>query len=229
MLKQTNTLLLGLTVVLFSASDATAITIGQIDDFQDGTTQGWTAGGAATIPTTNSTDNGPLGIGDHALLLATTGAPGGPSSKLVAFNPAQWSGDYTAEGVTNISLEARNLSGRDVTVRLAAEGGGGAFSTITGYLLPANSGWQSLSFDIAPIDWTTVAGGGAVAPGTNIAATLSSMNTLRIVDSAVPSFTGDTGAGELLIDNIQAVPEPGTISMAMLLGALGLRCRRRSV
>ena len=215
-------ILFSLATLFATSSSARAITIGQVDDFQDGTTQGWKVGNPHPVPPINSTDNGPAGIGDHALLLATNGLPSGAGSRLAADNPLQWTGDYLAAGVKIISLDANNLSGRPVTLRLAADGDGGRFSTTTSFLLPAASGWQSLLFPVEPADW-------AAAGGVLINDTLANLTKLRLLDNVAPSFRGTAGAAELLVDNITAlVPEPSTFALCMLTSITLLTRRRRT-
>ena len=85
----------------------------QRDDFQDGTTQGWTTGGANPNPPTWVSDGGPEGVGDGFLRVEGNGSSGA-GGNLVAFNSAQWTGDYLAAGVTAIRADLRNL-GRTIS------------------------------------------------------------------------------------------------------------------
>ena len=80
-----------LATVIFS-SPVVAISLGQVDDFQDGTTQGWQG-----TPPINVSDSGPEGPGDRALLVSSSGG-GGPGSRLITYNRSQWKGDWIASG-----------------------------------------------------------------------------------------------------------------------------------
>lgn len=95
---------------LIALSAAQAATIGQIDTFEDGTTQGWTVGLLGAVhpaPPANVADGGPLGAGDNYLALTSLGGSGA-GSKLVVLNPAQWAGDYLTLGLTTITMDLRN-------------------------------------------------------------------------------------------------------------------------
>ena len=81
-------------VVLAIAVPLSAVTVGQIDDFQDGTTMGWFVPGASANPPANVPTGGPGGTGDAYLqLIATRGA--GPGSRLAVLNEGQWGGNYS--------------------------------------------------------------------------------------------------------------------------------------
>ena len=76
---------------------ASAVVVGQIDDFQDGTTANWSNGEIiGTVPVTNVPTGGPAGAGDHYIQLTSDGS--GSGGKLTAFNRDQWLGDYLAAG-----------------------------------------------------------------------------------------------------------------------------------
>ncbi|MEE2663000.1 MAG: hypothetical protein VX681_02680, partial [Myxococcota bacterium] len=214
------------------------ITVGQFDDFEDGTTQGWVVGTGfgvtPLVPPASVPDAGPTGLGDDALRL--TGIGGfGPGGKLVVDNhDAAWTGDYTAAGVGAILLDVNNLVAAPLTIRLALQPppgvvGGGTWIT-PGIVVPAVdpelSGWTTLEFAIQagdlimPID----------AVATDAAATLAGVGGLRILHAAGDTFRGDVIAGQLDIDNIEAVPEPSValVSATSLATLCALRVARRA-
>ena len=197
-----------------------AVTIVQVDDFQDGTTMGWAAGAPHPYPPANVADAGPGGAGDGALRLIATGG-GGAGSKLVSFNKAQWTGDYTDAGVTAISMALSNTGGTELDVRLAINGPGGKFSTTSAFTLPAGNGWGTYQFPIEAADWTSVSG------GSNIGTPLAGATELRIVNNPSPSFIGVGASATLLVDNIDAVPEPGTFGLLAVAGMVWVCSRRR--
>ncbi|HJQ79885.1 MAG TPA: hypothetical protein VJ828_08020, partial [Lacipirellulaceae bacterium] len=81
-----------------AGSPCWAITLGHVDNFNDGTTQGWGVGSAGDFPV-NQPDLGQSGAGDHALWMATAGA-GGTVPNLLVFNVStNWTGNWTAAGV----------------------------------------------------------------------------------------------------------------------------------
>ena len=98
---------LALMLCLFSPRLSQALSIGQIDDFQDNTTQNWTNGGDGAPPVLNIPNGGPGGMGDHYIQVTSNGG-GGPGSRLTTFNRDQWLGDYISAGVTGIEMDLQN-------------------------------------------------------------------------------------------------------------------------
>lgn len=219
------TLAAALAAAALSAS-ASAITLGQVDDFQDGTTQNWGAGDTFPNAPANSPDAGPTGAGDHALIISTNGSGFGPGSKLVALNSAQWTGDFTAAGVTGITVDLNNPNNVPLNVRLAVRGSGGDFVT-PDVVVPAGTGvWNNFAFSLA--EAALIHAGGANNPS----ATLGNVTQLRLLHNPVASIRGATvGAAApfaafLQADNITATPEPATLGL-MALAGLCLARRRR--
>ena len=205
---------LGLTVVPARAT----IVYGQVDDFEDDTTQFWVGGaGPANIPT-----GGPAGGGDNYLQLVAFGG-NGPGSRIGAYNDNQWTGDYLGEGVTAIEADVRNFgSTGDLSLRLLFFGAGGNFTSTLSILLPNDGDWHHVVFGVTPADLTSVDG------GFDVNATLSGTNRLLIRHQAGPpggQFAGTVVIGELGIDNIAAVPEPTALAL-LVVGAFAIRKRR---
>src|SRR5215211_7030752 len=101
-------LVLAFFVIVGSASAARAIPVlQQVNDFEGGTTQGWTNGPNAADPT-NVTTGGPGGTADNFLRVSARGGAGA-GSRLVSFNRAsQWTGNYITAGVTGIEMDLKN-------------------------------------------------------------------------------------------------------------------------
>jgi hypothetical protein len=73
---------------------ASPVTLGQIDTFEDGTTQNWLVGllGAPhPAPPVNVPTGGPAGVDDNYLLLSAIGGVGA-GNRLTAINVSQWGG-----------------------------------------------------------------------------------------------------------------------------------------
>jgi hypothetical protein len=168
------------------------------------------------VPPVNVASGGPDGVGDAYLELTSLGG-GGPGSRLAVDNDLQWAGDYLAEGITGVVLDANLFSANPVSLRLGLIGPGGAFASATPVVLPAFSGWQLAEFSLDAADLV------AVSAGATLDLTLSNVALLRVFHSAGPATLGVGGIpiGEpifasLGVDNIEAVPEP---SMPVLLAA----------
>lgn len=204
---------------------AQAVTLGQIDDFEDGTTQGWVAallGASHPSPPANIPSGGPAGADDNYLLVTSVGGSTA-GSKLVVLNPGQWAGDYTSAGVVTIEADVINLGSTEVMLRLMfedAEGGPPANVAVStnAYTLAAGGGWQHVSFGVTAADLTAVAGSAATV--------LSHTTILRIFHSTTPTFPGESSVAQIGLDNIQAVPEPATLVSLSLAGLALLRRRR---
>jgi hypothetical protein len=90
---------------------ASGATVGQIDTFQDGTTDGWFAGGLGLglvppIPPQVIANGGPKGAGDQYLQITGIGGDGA-GSRIVAINLAQWAGNYLTPGLTGIAMDLK--------------------------------------------------------------------------------------------------------------------------
>ena len=200
-----------------SAAQA-SITYGQVDDFQDGTTQDWT--GAAGF--FSNEDNGAGGAGDRYLRVIANGT-GGPGSRVATFNQDQWAGDYLAAGVTAVQVDMANFGATDLEMRaLLLFGAGGDFTSTVSLNVPADGVWRTYTFSLSAADLTGVSGGGE-----DYAASMASVGRLLLRHQ--PGAPGGIGEAEpvvgvLGLDNITAIPAPGALA---LLGVAGLARRRR--
>lgn len=210
-------------MVMMIAMPAGAVVLGQLDDFEDGTLQGWGVGTSNPNPPVNAPDGGPIGAGD-AYMLVTADISGAGGSRLVTNNSLQWAGDYLAAGVMAIAADMNNLSDVPVTMRLALDGAGGRFSSTLGVTLAANSGWVRVVLPIGPADLTAIGGGAHSVLGT-----LGDLTLLRIMHAAAPGFSGDEVTGMVGMDNIKAIPEPTTCMLVALAGLAAGRRRRSAL
>lgn len=225
--------LLGTTLALAWATTASAITVGQLDTFQDATTQNWVEGLGGAIPPVPPAvvaNAGPNGTGDFALRITGTGAVIGPGSKLVVNNiQPRWLGDYTAAGVNGIVLDVRNPNAFELNLRVGIDGP--AIGTTGGrwvsgaVVVPASSGWRTVTFSLLPAD---------LLPGdlaaTSASTTRANVAVLRVMHAPVATWSSVAAAGQMDLNDIEALPEP-TLTISLLVGSLFARslgsCRRR--
>jgi len=207
-----------LLVILFQPPLASGVTFGQIDNFEDGTTQNWVinllglgAPPPAALPK-NIPTGGPAGAGDNFLLL-TAVSGSGAGSRLTVLNATQWTGNFITAGVKDIVMNVNNLGSSDLALRLLFEDStvgppeNVAFST-DAVTVPAGSGWMSVAFPITPADLTAALG--------DVTAALTNTTVMRLYHSPDPGFPGPPVIASLGVDNIAAVPEPLT---ALLVGS----------
>ena len=206
-------------IITFASPAVAEITVGHIDDFQDGTTQDWRIGQPAPFPK-NVADSGPQGAGDHALF--TTNTQMGSRHLLVVLNEdnqqfpgdANWEGDWTTAGVTQVSFDIRNpgstLGASDLTMRLGIAGPDGASSFGDVYItdaqiVPPDNTWHSLTFDVRASDFI------AVGSGEDVNRALADVTQFRIFSNPEEVFIADGAPNEFYLDNIRAIGPPATL------------------
>lgn len=177
---------------------AIAITAGQVDDFQNGTLQGWGSGASNPNGPVNMNNQGPGGTGDRALVATANGSVGA-GGKLVIQNQAQWTGNYLVAGVNALRVDLRNLGDVDLTIRAVLRGTGGAFAS-RGAKLTAGGGFVGAAFSLDPADLIYV------GDGTNdVLATLANVTELRLLHSTDPDQRGDPVDAQMAVDNVTAL------------------------
>jgi hypothetical protein len=180
------------------------VVLGQTDDFQDGTTQGWGNGFGAGSAVTNQ-PGGQGGASDRYLRVVSDGS--GSEGKLVVFNTTQWTGNYTTAGVGSVAADVTNLGATDLALRVWVEGPGGWFVSTTPVLLPAGSPWRPALFPVTPGALTAVSG------ATDVNATLAAVSRLRIYHSPTATAPGPSIVASLGLDNITAGPPPASYDL----------------
>jgi hypothetical protein len=188
---------------LLSASAASAVTFGQLDDFSGGTTMGWRHGPAAEAPPTNVPAGGPGGPGD-AYLQNRSGFAGTEPRQLM-LNTDQWLGNYNAAGVTQINAQLANFGPATLNMRLFIEGAGGTrFGSTAAATLGPDGQWRSVTFNLTSDALSLISGTASLQ---NV---LGSVSEVRILSaSGGPSRVGDSVTATLGADNIRAQRLPG--------------------
>lgn len=194
------------------------VTLGQVDNFQSLDTSGWTMGlNSIMLPTVIST-GGPNGADDAWLEVISTGGTKA-NSKMITFNAQQWTGNYVAAGVTAITAEMANFGPSPLYMRIAIQDNfGSEYGSTTAFLLPADSQWRLVTFNMTPSGLSLIQGGSSATQA------LSNAGLLRILSAQnAPAFMADTVQATLGIDDITAIPEPACLYATCLLGLLPRR------
>lgn len=199
--------------------EAAAVTLGQVDTFQNGTTQNWTIGfSLPDLPVpVNVPTGGPAGDGDAYLLLTAVGsASPNVASRLAVFNEDQWLGNYLAAGVNAIAMSVNNFGTTDLYLRLVlanfpVDGFPAdlmAMSTVPVFL-PAGSGWTSVVFPLNSGRLTAIVG--------DVPTALTNPGELRIIHSPNLRWPPPRVEASLGVDNIKAISRAGSVSSLLLL------------
>jgi hypothetical protein len=214
---------LSVALALSVAGSAEAISLGMVDDFQSGTTAGW--GGGA--PTANVPNAGPAGTGDNAMSVSAA------SGRVAIVNSAQWTGDYSAAGVTKILLDVRHQNAFDLELRIGmakgvvgAGGAGDTYVSTVAVPVPNDGLWHRVALGLSPADFIPHTANNNPSP--DAAAALANVSHFRILHNPAANFLGANGPATFFLDNIRTIPEPTGIAMAAsALGALSLSRRVR--
>lgn len=209
--------------ILLLSGTTSAVTLFQVDDFNNGTA-GWIEG--------NPSPNPPIatGIGNDntPFLRNDASGGGGPGSRMAMYNDLQWTGDYIGSGISAIRLEAGTFGPETINLRLAFNGAGGWFTTGAIPLInndPLDPQWRSLTFSILPGDLTHVGQGNGI-----YADTMGNVTRMEIYSGGSALSAGSLIRGEsinssLLLDQIQAIPEPSS-GILLIIAALTALTRR---
>lgn len=207
--------------LLAPAQFADAVAVGLVDNFQDGGVAGW--GPDFSNVASSAIDAGPDGVGDHALLASTLGSSGRAGSRLTIVNDDQWTGNWTAAGVTAIEFDALNLGAAELALWLGVAGPHAPGSSGTGSVyvsldtanLGIETGWNRYRIATLAGDFeeATNHSSGTIADALADVAQLRIFHNIegRASQTTPNNFIGDVVQAEFYIDNIRfvTVPEPG--------------------
>ena len=194
---------LGLALCLWNGS-IWSITPNQIDDFEDGTTQGWAEGVVSPNPPVNVASGGPAGAADSYLSNEASGAAG-PGGSMVMFNLAQWTGNYVSAGVRQIEADMANFStSATLVMHFSIESSDGTrWGSTTGVSLPADGQWRSVVFALNDTELARFQG------NADLTTALSDVVAVRLVHTGSgPTWSGVPVVGSLGVDNIHALLVP---------------------
>ncbi|MDH4316423.1 MAG: hypothetical protein OEW68_16500 [Gammaproteobacteria bacterium] len=186
-------------------SPANAVTLGQIDNFEDTTVQGWVEGAPSPNPPTNVAGGPP---GSTRYLQDSSAGGVGAGSNMTLFNQSQWTGDFLSAGITRIRAMVRVDPGSDsalslrVGFRSAAQAGARGYASLTPVVVPNDGNWYEVVF---PIESTDL---GQFNTGLSYASTMSNVGHMRIYHKTTAGWQGDDIVATMGIDNIEALESP---------------------
>lgn len=177
-----------------------AITAGQLDDFEDGTTAGWSEGAFSTNPPVNVGTGGPDGALDNYVSNTSNGEFLSPGGRMTMFNTAQWTGDFVSAGISSIQMRLANFGTTPLAIRIAFEGAITQISSTNAFNLPPDGSWYTATFGLGPGDLSVVGGAATVN------AVLADVTMMRILSrSGGPGWQGDEIAGVMGVDRVLAM------------------------
>lgn len=180
-----------------------------LNDFNDGTTQGWGKGAAADKPLTAETENG-----NGYLKLISEGESSTDADKKIVFQNAsgQWRGNYVAKGVQSITARFKNMGPDDVELHAAF---GNTLADLRtrwvskGVVIPNDGEWHNAFFSFAPSELIMVPLGGHGKSNASFSAqeTLGNVNTVRFSQGTLGDDTGQGHSTEGLYTGWNGGPE----------------------
>ncbi len=146
---------------VLATSTSFAASLLNVDDFEDGTRQGWNG----DLPSISVVDTGgPDGPGDHFLQVVSDGGFG-PGSRLAAFNDEpDWIGDYLDAGASAFEADMVNFAttAAPVDMRVVLFGPGSTsnrFTSVDAVSVPNDGVWRHYSFSLSSDELMLVGGG----------------------------------------------------------------------
>jgi hypothetical protein len=238
---------LSLTVLILSAATSAQASsyVGQVDTFSTGVADWHATDPKSTYQPIVSGSGGPTGPGDHYLLLNDMFSSGDLAAGVSLANNKQWATGY--QGVPGMLMEVSNFGPTDLYLNLLFETQDAKTGTVlnaaitkTGILLKAGEGWEKVFISLNPSNLTswdsigTVAG--ALKKTTSLQLVVSSGptlplpkhtdNTNEVTPRAQEEQLAPLSTLNVGFDDIQAIPEPSTVSLMALAGAFLLVFRK---
>ena len=173
-------------------------TLGQTDDFEMGLGD-WREGPNSRNPPVVIPSGGPTGLND-AFMRATSDGMGGAGGRQVVFNRSQWSGDFTAAGITSVSVDIFNENNGPMSVRLGlAQAINNNRFVTPAQVVPADQQWHTVTFDVSDGAMINVQGSLSQAD------VLADVAEMRILVNANADWAGSVVNSSMGLDNITAL------------------------
>lgn len=133
-----------------------------------------------------------------------------------------FTGDYTAAGITHVSFDVNELSIDDnLSIRFGF-GSLGNFWVSNQIIDPQANTWESVTIELNPFLFTEVFGAGGTW-----AAAMGNVQRFQIRnDFGIAGIMPDPAQGDFGVDNIRLIPTPGPAALLAAAGIATLRRRR---
>lgn len=181
-----------------------------LNDFNDGTTQGWDKGGAAEKPLTAETE----ADGNVYLRLISEGESSTDPDKKIVFQNAsgEWRGNYNVKGAQSITARFKNMGPDDVELHAAF---GNTLADLRtrwvskGVVIPNDGEWHNAFFSFAAEELIMVPLGGHGKSNASFSAqeTLGNVNTVRFSQGTLGDETGQGHSADGLYTGWNGGPE----------------------
>lgn len=199
-------------VFLFGNMGYAQVMSGQMDDFQNGTVQGWIIGNGnpSGFGTSVVSNAGPNGMGDYALDYSSTGG-GGISSRMVVFNQTlKWQGNYLQQDIELIRFDVK-AEVNNLNLKIAFQRGTNdnftRIATIDPIVVDAGTGWTSVEIPLAIDNFEIVDN---YLGNYSISEVLENVSVMRILSSTSSLWLGESIAANMQLDNITATTSLST-------------------
>jgi len=181
-----------------------------LNDFNDGTTQGWGKGGAAEKPLTAETETN----GNVYLRLISEGEGSTDPDKKIVFQNAsgEWRGNYISKDAKSITARFKNMGPADVELHAAF---GNTLADLRtrwvskGVVIPNDGEWHDAFFSFAAEELIMVPLGGHGKSNASFSAieTLGNVNTVRFSQGTLGDDTGQGHSADGLYTGWNGGPE----------------------
>lgn len=195
---------------------AQAITMFDVDTFTSGLTEGWSGG-----PDRSVTGGGPGGASDNYYHVNSSGSSGS-GSRMATYNlNSEWVGDYESAGVSGLKFDFKNFGSTTMNLRAVLfDASGNIWTSTNAFTVNSGSNWQSVYLALNSGSMTLVAG------SSDWSTSYQNVDRIMIRHADDLSSNGTAVRASVGFDNIQAVPEPGTMT-AIIAGLAALTRRRK--
>lgn len=169
-----------------------------VNDFSDGTTQGWGKGSAAGKPVTVETE----ADGNKYIRLTSGGEVStDPDKKVVLHNSTgKWRGNYNAKGANTVTARFKNDGPVPLEMHVAF---GNTLADLrsryvvtTGAIVPNDGQWHDATFSLADVTMVPLGGHGKSNATFSVQETLGNVNQIRFTQGKMGEVTGQGHAGD---------------------------------